>query len=167
MNQEFEKPMRLAEYVVKQYELMDNKLISQTLLNLRVQEMAVVFQLEPVMEMFIVCDGKETPLQEPDKKYKGGGNAVGSSNSFTKEYSRYLDRKAKVMFDGFIFRESRGGYPAVTNGRIEITFDNSGAWLEPYGSCDGIRLNSIEKLEPVFNYLSWSKEMLKNLKTYL
>jgi hypothetical protein len=49
--------------------------------------------------MFIPCiNGK--PVEEPKKKYKGGGNAVGSSNSYTKEYAQYLKAKERVLFKG-------------------------------------------------------------------
>ena len=49
--------------------------------------------------MFVPCiNGK--PVKEPKKKYKGGGNAVGSSNSYTREYAQYLKAKERVLFKG-------------------------------------------------------------------
>ena len=39
---------------------------------------------------FNLVDADGNLLSEPVKKYKGGGNAIGSSNSWTKEYRNYV-----------------------------------------------------------------------------
>lgn len=52
----------------------------------------------------------------------------------------------ECLFEGFEVVNSRGGYVKVKHGKYTITNDNFGLWLEPYDSCDGIRLTTISDL---------------------
>lgn len=107
--------------------------------------------------MFVPCDLEGDVLEEPLMC-----NWI-RIEDYNKAKNEYQQAKERVLFEGFKYPDRRGGNPTVKNDRLEITFDQYGAFLEPYDSCDGIRLNSIELLQPVFNYLTLTKSAQKQI----
>jgi hypothetical protein len=75
-------------------------------------------------------------LLEPKNKYKGGGNAIGSTNSFTREYAQYLKGQDKVLFElpkGYKAFLVKGGLIHIEDYRDFGRFSNIESLLTFFG----------------------------------
>jgi len=76
------------------------------------------------------------------------------------KWIEYQQAKDRVLFKGFTFQEYRN-CPTVKNGKLTFIFDEHGCWLEAYDSCDGQRIDNIERL----TQLNLSEEHLQLTRT--
>lgn len=115
--------------------------------------------------MFVPCDDEGKYLINPDLPAPfcrdcADENGTCPNSGYPCEPKEatevYSKAKEKVLFKGFEVLNTRVGMSVVNNGRLEFEFDEYGCWLNPYDSCDGVRINKIE----ILSNLNLSKEHL-------